>query len=346
MIGYIYIFLYFVLTHVVSIYIKNYGIFISKKIQKQYNTAICGLSFLLTINSYKIISTYSFSEIACYDIVDEDIDKDRYLFFVLKFVEWFDTVMLLQKFNGNISKISNLHYYHHAIVPTMTHYGMYQKGEVFVYFTNSLAHFLMYGYYAFPEILFPIKSLITYYQYLQHSFMLFVIIYQLMNSCDVTYPIINIIGYAFFFYEYMKLIFPVICSLLIKIYYNVSNINVYTSCFFIINTVYLCFKNDITYRISFILLTISSIMYHQTHNKTIKAIDNLFMYNIMFQGGIRLLCFYDRSILNSLIVLINFSITILLYYYGDKNRSTEHISHSILHACSSLGHLSIIYLLE
>jgi hypothetical protein len=354
MLGYTYIFFYFLLTRVVSRYMKKYDIFISKKTQKQYNAIICGLSLLLTIKSYKIVSIYSFSDIACYNIIDEDINKYRYLFFVLKFVEWFDTIMLLQKFNGNISEISNLHYYHHAIVPTMTHYGMHQPGEVFVYLTNSFAHFLMYGYYAFPEILFPIKSFITYYQYLQHTFMLFVIIYQFINSCDVTYPIINIIGYTFFFYEYMKLIFPMVCSILIKIFSNVSNINVYTSCFFIINTVYLCFKNDLVYRNSFILLTLSSIMAHQTYNKTIILIDRLFVYNIVFQGGIRLLYFYDRSILHSLFIVINFLITIFLYNYGykqskfcfDKDKTTAHNYHAVLHACSSLGHLSIIYLLD
>lgn len=114
-------------------------------------------------------------------------------------MEWFDTAMLLQKFSGDISKISNLHYHHHAIVPTMTHYGMHQPGEVYVYFTNSFAHFLMYGYYAFPGLFYPLKSFITYYQYLQHTFMLYVMIYQMKYSCNVTYPIINVIGYIFFF---------------------------------------------------------------------------------------------------------------------------------------------------
>jgi len=354
MIGYAYIFLYFFITQVFSIYIKKYNIFISNKHKKQYNIVICGLSLILTIKSYYIVSNKSFFDISCYTIVDEHFNKYRYLFFVLKFIEWFDTALLLQKFNGNISKISNLHYYHHAIVPTMTYYGMYQPGELFVYLTNSFAHFLMYGYYAFPEILFPVKSFITCYQYLQHMFMLFVIIYQFTNSCDVTYPIMNVIGYSFFLYEYMKLIFPMVHSIFIKIYSNASNINVFSSCLFLLNTLYLCFKNDIVYRNSFFLLTLSSIMAHQTYNKTIVLIDKLFVLNIVFQGGIRYFQFYDRSLIHSLFVLLNFLITIYLYCYGymqskfsfDKDISKSHFYHAILHLCSSLGHLSIIYLLD
>ena len=152
------------------------------------------------------------------------------------------------------------------------------------------------------------------------------------------------------YYEYIKLILLMVCSILIKIFSNVSNINVYTSCFFIINTVYLCFKNDLVYRNSFILLTVSSIMYHQTHNRIIKEIDRLFVYNIVFQGGIRYLQFYDRSILHSSFVLINFLMTIFLYkqskFCFDKDKTTAHNYHAMLHACSSLGHLSIIYLLD
>ena len=139
-----------------------------------------------------------------------------------------------------------------------------------------------------------------------------------------------------------------------KIMELISNINVYTSCFFIINTLYLCFKNDLVYRNSFILLTLSSIMAHQTYNKSIILIDKLFVLNIVFQGGIRYVQFYDRSMIHSSFVLLNFLITIYLYCYGyiqskfsfDKDKTTAHFFHAILHACSSLGHLCIIYLID
>lgn len=343
MFGYSYIFLYCIFTQIASSLIYKNNLEISKKIQKIYNVIICGLSLMLTINAYKIVKEYSFSDVACYNNFDININNQRYLFFILKFVEWFDTVMLLQKYNGDISKISNLHYYHHAIVPTMTHYGMFQPGEVFVYLTNSFAHFLMYGYYAFPEILFIIKPIITYYQYFQHVFMLFIMMYQCAYNCNVSYPIINIIGYVFFFYEYMKLIYPTF----IKVHNNVSNINVYSSCLFILNSLYLCSKNDIVYRNSFILLTISSILYHQTGNKVIMVMDKMLVYNIIYQGGIRLAYLYHKSILHTVFVVLNFLSTIFLYYYETNiDNSNAHIYHAMLHACSSMGHLSIIYLLE
>lgn len=152
----------------------------------------------------------------------------------------------------------------------------------------------------------------------------------------------------------MKLIYPMAYSMIHRIHSNVSNMNVYSSCFFTLNSLYLSTKTDLVYRNSFILLTLSSIIFHQTHNKIVLLFDKLFIYNIIFQGGLRLVYIYHRSMLCTLFILLNFLTTLYLYCYGyknseycfDKNKSTAQIYHAILHACSSVGHLSIIYLLD
>lgn len=81
----------------------------------------------------------------------------------------------------------------------MTYYGLYQPGEIYVLISNSLAHFLMYFYYAFPKELKGIKYSITLYQYIQHLLALILIVSQHMNNCKINYPLINILGYMYFF---------------------------------------------------------------------------------------------------------------------------------------------------
>lgn len=81
MIGYIYIFLYYFFTNTISNQCKKNNIIISKQLQKQYNITVSVLSFFLTVNAYKILSTNTFHDIACHNSIDTDIDNDRHLFF-------------------------------------------------------------------------------------------------------------------------------------------------------------------------------------------------------------------------------------------------------------------------
>ena len=72
------------------------------------------------------------------------------LFYYLKYIEWSDTIFLVIKKKN----ISFLHYFHHMIVPIFV-YANYAfvntAGQSYVMLSNSLAHGLMYIYYAYPN---------------------------------------------------------------------------------------------------------------------------------------------------------------------------------------------------
>lgn len=197
--------LYFLLTKKISNYCKKNEIILNKEYIRIYNISLSTISLLIVINCSIQSMNYNLSDILCNRYVD-NIEIERYTFLFLKIVEWTDTILLIIKNKGVMKKISNIHYYHHAIVPTMTFNGLYQPGEIYVLISNSLAHFFMYLYYAFPKELKNIKFFITLYQHVQHLLAVTLIIYQNINGCKISYPLINILGYVYFFYEYSLLI--------------------------------------------------------------------------------------------------------------------------------------------
>lgn len=321
----------------------------SPQYKHYYNIALSTASFFIILRPLSIILNTDFSSITCYSSEYYiDISIERRVFFILKFVEWMDTIFLIVKHNGDLSRISNLHYYHHAIVPTMTYYGISQPGELFVYVSNSLAHFLMYGYYAYPHILYPFKHFITLYQYIQHMLMMGIILYQFLYSCNVFYPLINIIGYMYFFYEYFKLISYII----IPPFSYILSTNTKSSFLFLLNIGFLMTKNDPVYLYSFILLFITSVLYHQNkHNVFLRLIDKAAVYNLIYQGGFRFIIAHERNIFIDIMILSNFIMDIILHpighklklFCGDENVNNAEFYHSIMHICASFGHLCIIY---
>ena len=120
--------------------------------------------------------------------------------------KWVDTAALLNKHAGKIGCLSRLHCVHHAIAPAMTRYGLGQPGEAYVMLSNSLAHALMYLYYAWPQALGRAKPWVTVYQYAQHAGALTLIVYQYASDCTINYPWFNVLGYAYFFGEYLCLV--------------------------------------------------------------------------------------------------------------------------------------------
>lgn len=316
--------------------------------KQYYNIALSTASFLIILRPLSIVLNSDFSYIACYSSeYYTDITFEQRLFFILKFVEWMDTIFLIDKHKGDLSRISNLHYYHHAIVPTMTYYGISQPGELFVYISNSFAHFLMYGYYAYPRILYPFKNLITFYQYIQHMLMMGIIVYQMLYSCNVFYPMINIIGYMYFFYEYLILITDIITP-----FFGILSTNTKSAFLFLLNIGYLMTKNDSVYLYSFILLFITSVLHHQKKNNVfLRLIDKTAVYNVIYQGGIRFIMSSERNSLIDICILCNFILDIILHpignklkmFCGDENVKNAEFYHAIMHACASFGHLGIIY---
>ena len=196
---------YFTLTTQLAAYSKKNEIALNKDYIKMYNICLSSVSLIILLNCSIRASNYSLADVLCYTYV-ENIEIERYTFLFLKIVEWMDTVLLIIKNKGDMKKISNLHYYHHAFVPTLVYNGLYQPGEIYVLISNSLAHFLMYFYYAFPRELKNIKFSITLYQYIQHLFAVMLMVKQRTNGCNINYPLITVIGYVYFFYEYLLII--------------------------------------------------------------------------------------------------------------------------------------------
>ena len=295
--GYMFIPMYLLMTHGFAYFVYvnttkyDNRITIPYWFKQLYNISVSVSSTVIVVNSTKELLKASPTKAFCYDSTSYDVTYERSLFFYLKFIEWFDTAVLIIKHNGVIGNISNLHYYHHAIVPTMTYYSMHQPGELFVYISNSLAHSLMYTYYAFPTLLKPIKSYITMYQYIQHGCVLSLIVYHFTHPCNINYPFFSICGYLYFFLEYMSLIYQSFNSsylypTLMDVYQHV-NTTVISSLLFGLNTLYLIPKNDHIYTLSFGALTLSSVLYHSFKNSLIGNIDKLFTFNIVIQGSMR-----------------------------------------------------------
>lgn len=129
-------------------------------------------------------------------------------------------------------------------------------------------------------------------------------------------------------------------------------LNAYTSLFFLSNVYYLLDMNDIIYLRSFIMLLIMSVTFHSTKLKYIGYIDKITTYNIVYQGGVRLLENHSKSNLISMGVILCFLSVIYLYIYGyiyDKfcfDKKYKEIYHGILHMQSSIGHLLIVLLMR
>jgi len=131
-----------------------------------------------------------------------------------------------------------------------------------------------------------------------------------------------------------------------------TSLNTYTSLFFLTNIYYLLDVNDIIYLKSFIMLTLTSVIYHYTKLRYLGYIDKVAVYNIIFQGGIRLLKNYSKSKLITICVIFNFLSVIYLYVYGymynkySFDKEYNEFYHGILHFQSSIGHLLITLLMK
>lgn len=226
---------------------------------KFYNVFLACISAILCM--YTIYYWYTSSD-TTHGLVCDNTDVRALnigrIFYTLKWVEWLDTLALLNKYNGQINRLSRLHCIHHAIVPAMTYFGLGQPGDLYAIASNSMAHWLMYAYYAWPKTLQPIKSSITLYQYIQHLGALCMIGYQLYGQCDVHYPWFNVFGYVYFFCEYALLIGKVHgrSSASTPSQHSMSRM---TSYLFITNAIHLWWRRQFCYAMVSVLLTYTSL---------------------------------------------------------------------------------------
>lgn len=137
---------------------------------------------------------------------------------------------------------------------------------------------------------------------------------------------------------------------------NKINTPFISSFIFTTNIYHLSYKHNSTYKKSFIYLIGSSLLYHSArHNKLYYYIDQLGVYNIIFQGGYiyyKYLCRDYKNIytISSITNLSSFLSVLWLYGYGyytkqytfDTN-GYDNIYHSLLHVITSIGHHAITY---
>ena len=134
------------------------------------------------------------------------------------------------------------------------------------------------------------------------------------------------------------------------------NTTVMSSLFFVTNVHHLSYKQHPYYKLSFIHLTITSLLYHSFRDSIFfYYFDQLAVYNIVLLGGYEYYKYLNRDSNNiytssSLINVTSFISVILLYIYGycRKENTTciyQDNCHSLLHAITSVGHHAIINML-
>ena len=135
-----------------------------------------------------------------------------------------------------------------------------------------------------------------------------------------------------------------------------SNLNIFSSTFFLTNTYRLSFKPKYkTYFYSFFLLACSSTLHHAYPEiKLLEYIDKAAVYNVIYQGWKPFYKFLHKDYRNiyssqSIINISSFVSVLWLYGYGYYTSSYSfdtngfgYVYHAILHALSSIGHHSII----
>jgi len=134
------------------------------------------------------------------------------------------------------------------------------------------------------------------------------------------------------------------------------NTTVVSSLFFLTNVHHLSYKQHPYYKISFIILTTSSLLYHSFRDVILfYYFDQLAVYNIILLGGYEYYKYINSEPKNiyttsSIINVLSFGAVIMLYFYGYCTRENttcdyQDTCHSILHAITSIGHHAIINML-
>ena len=177
------------------------------KIVKKYNITISLVSwFIFFVTLYENWNMLNTSSLVCSNHYNSMIS----LFYYLKYIEWSDTIFLVIKKKN----ISFLHYFHHMIVPIFV-YANYAfvntAGQSYVMLSNSLAHGLMYIYYAYPKKLKRYSKIVTFIQTTVLGALL-ILVLQILNyfneDCrfNKEFVIISLVNYFIFFYEFFKIL--------------------------------------------------------------------------------------------------------------------------------------------
>lgn len=106
------------------------------------------------------------------------------------------------------------------------------------------------------------------------------------------------------------------------------------------------------YAFLFLLLWITSLIYHTRKNIYTNILDKLVIFTI-FTYGLYLFCIKPHSNLSTKIIkffiILSFLLTLFLYIYGEFYKTiyqiqTQQFLHSVLHIIGSIGHHLIVLL--
>ncbi len=132
------------------------------------------------------------------------------------------------------------------------------------------------------------------------------------------------------------------------------NILFYSSMIFVTNIYSTIYNQYYIYSFLFLLLTISSLIYHYpTKNIYANIFDKICITMVIIYGGVML---YDKTSLDNisytLVVVLLFLFVNYLYCFGycteqycfHQNKYIGDVSHAIIHITSSIGHHFITFL--
>jgi hypothetical protein len=132
------------------------------------------------------------------------------------------------------------------------------------------------------------------------------------------------------------------------------NILVFTSCFFLINTIICYYYEYYLYSALFFMLFLSSIIHHTYYTDYTYIFDKISIIMVVFYGGY---IFFEKMAklpisISSIIVVTTFLSTIVLYYFGyisnqfcfDCYQDVADIYHGLMHLLSCIGHICIVVL--
>ena len=132
-----------------------------------------------------------------------------------------------------------------------------------------------------------------------------------------------------------------------------TNILLFSSLIFITNIFTTFYKKYYEYCLLFIVLTVTSLIFHYNSNIYTNVLDKIFILAIVIYGSYML---YSKSsnekVFSISIIVITFILCIFLFFYGyctnnycyDSDKCVVDRYHCLLHCIRSLGHHIITFL--
>ena len=132
-----------------------------------------------------------------------------------------------------------------------------------------------------------------------------------------------------------------------------SNPLIFSSLFFLTNALVAFLKKYYLYALLFLVLTITSLIFHTNNNIYTNLIDKIAILPVVIYGAYLLfqkMC--AENAFTCFMIILTFLLAVYLYIYGYTNKTycfsedngIGNAYHSILHLISSLGHHLIIIL--